>query len=251
MEKFRIGIFLLLLLIVAVLTFSLTKSWRLYDSGYEVSVESTTENENEKDKDAIAEPTNVIDLEDGNGKVFWKQFFVYPVGLVTEAGGFGPDGITSHARNLFFVNLKNGNVKKLFSRDVYVWDFVIGEFTKKVIANNIDEPKEDSLNIERKMIIIAAREDSNKDGVLNHKDYKRIFLYDPDRETLDDILPDGYVYRKIIFNTQKNNLALVVRKLPEIVTEKVKSKKIEPQIQSEIYSYDIGLGKGILSATKN
>jgi hypothetical protein len=213
-----------------------------------VTVESA-EDSKDKDKDNVVEPTDIIDLEDGNGKVFWKQYFVYPVGLVTEAGGVGPDGITSHARNLYSVNLKSGIVKKLFVRDVYIWDFFSGEFTKKIISNNIDEPKEDTLTIEKKMIIIAATVDSNKDGVLNHKDAKRIFVYDPDKEALDDILPVAYQFKKIIFNTQKNNLALVVKKIPEPAqtSDKVKLKKIEIPIKHEIFSYDVNSGKGIIS----
>jgi len=250
MEKFRIGVFLFLLLVVAVLTFSLTKSWRLYDSGYEVTVESVEENK-DKDKDNAVEPTDIIDLEDGSGKVFWKQFFVYPVGLVTEAGGFGPDGITSHARNLYFVNLKSGVVKKLFQRDTYIWDFFAGDFTKKIISNNIDEPKEDTLTIDKKLIIIAANVDSNKDGVLNHKDAKRIFIYDPDKESLDDILPEGYQFKKIIFNTQKNNLSLVVKKMlvKNVAAENQKLKKVETPIKQEIFSYDVSAAKGILTGT--
>ncbi len=247
MEKFRVGVFLFLLLVVAVLTFSLTKSWHLYDSGYEVSVEPNLE-PNEKDKDSAPEPSENIDLEDGNGKVFWKQFFVYPVGLVTEAGGIGPDGLTSHARNLYFVNLKSGGVKKLFQRDIYIWDFFSGDFTKKIISNNIDEPKEDILSIERKMIIIAASSDSNRDGVLNHKDTKRIFIYDPDKESVEDILPEGYQFKKIIFNTQKNNLALVVKKMKaqSAASTDTKSKVAEVPIKQEIFSYDVVSAKGNL-----
>ncbi|TGL58023.1 hypothetical protein EHQ58_11545 [Leptospira ognonensis] len=249
MEKFRIGVFLFLLLVVAVLTFSLTKSWRLYDSGYEVTVE-TPEELKEKEKDNILDPNADLDLEDGTGKVLWKQYFIYPVGLVTEAGGVGPDGITSHARNLFSVNLKSGTVKKLFLRDIYIWDFFSGEFTKKIISNNIDEPKEDTLSIEKKLIIIAANLDSNKDGVLNHKDAKRIFIYDPDRELLEDVMPEGYQFKKLILNTQKNNLALVVKKIPMNTSLELEKKKETPAatvIKQEIFSYDVNTNKGVLT----
>ncbi|MDZ4727879.1 MAG: hypothetical protein SH817_17105 [Leptospira sp.] len=248
MEKFRAGVFLFLLLVLAVLTFSLTKSWRLYDSGYEVTVESPEDKDKEKDKETVVEPTDIIDLEDGNGKVFWKQFYIYPVGLVTETGGYNPDGIISHARNLYSTNLKTGSVKKLFTRDVYVWDFFQGDFTKKIISNTIDVPKEDSLEIERKLIVFAATEDSNDDGVLNHKDYKRVYLFDPEKEVLVDVLPPKYQFRKLVFNTSKNNLALIVKKIPEKISEKSKGKKIEPIIKHEIYSFDVNTGKGLISS---
>ncbi len=109
---------------------------RFYE-GYEVTVEST--DSSEKDKQPLSSDT--LDLEDGNGKVYWKQFFVYPLGLVTEPGGIGPDGYISHARNIYFVNLKSGSVKKLFPRDIYVWDFFPGEFTKKSHPIILTNPK--------------------------------------------------------------------------------------------------------------
>ncbi|GBF49782.1 hypothetical protein LPTSP4_13010 [Leptospira ryugenii] len=248
MEKFRVGVFLFLLLVIAVLTFSLTKSWRLYDSGYEVNVEQPVDTE--KEKESILEPEeSSIDLEDGNAKVYWKQFLVYPVGLVKENGGIGPDGILSHARNLFSVNLKTGSVKKFFKRDIYVWDFFPGEFTKKTTQNAIDEPKEDVLSIERRLIVIAATKDSNKDSVLNHKDYKTVFLFDPDKELVTDVLPEGYHFRKLIFNTQKNQLVLIVQRNPSLETEiKGSSKEKTKKPSTEIYSYDILLEKGIFSA---
>lgn len=254
MEKFRVGLFLFLLLVLAVITFSLTKSWNFYDTGYEVTVVST-ENKNkasdkDKEKENVVEPTSELDLEDGNGKIFWKQFYFYPVGLVTETGGIGPEGITSHARNLFSLNLKTGSTKKLFPRDVYVWDYFTGEFSRKIIANDIDEPKEDSLSVERKLVLIAATLDSNKDGVLNHKDYKRVFLYDPDKELMIDILPFGYHYRKLIFNTAKNTLSMIVRKVPVLTApEKGKGKKVlvETTLQ-EIYTYDLHTSKGVLAS---
>ncbi|TGN19914.1 hypothetical protein [Leptospira idonii] len=245
MEKFRIGVFLFLLLVLAVLTFSLSKSWRIYEGGYEVTVEPPNE-----EKDTDPEPTDEFDLESSSGKVLWKQFFVYPVGLVTETGGFGPEGIVGHARNLYSVNLKTGSVKKFFPRNVYVWDYFPGEFSKQILSNNIDEPKEHSLSLEKKLLIFAAVEDSNKDGVLNHRDVKRVYVYDPDKEELVDILPPGYVFRKLLYNTGKNNLSLIVKKVlsPSSKEEKgIKGKKIETESPQEIFSYDVSTGKGILA----
>ncbi len=256
MEKFRIGIFLVFLLVVSVLTFSLTKSWKIYESGYEVTVESS--DDKEKDKEIPNETTGAIDLEDGTGRVLWKQFFLYPIGLLTEAGGFGPEGIMSHSRNLISLNLKTGSTKRLFPRNVYVWDFFPGDFSKKIVYNNIDEPKEDTLSLERRLVILAATVDSNADGVLNHKDYKRLYLYDPDKEVLTDVMPAGYQFRKIIFNTQKNQLVLVVKKIPEISKasnvkpdkmEKTEEKPLPLTIHQEIFSFDINTGVGQLSGS--
>ncbi|WP_411823266.1 hypothetical protein [Leptospira sp. 'Mane'] len=241
MEKFRIGVFLFLLLVLAVLTFSLSKSWKIYESGYEVTVDPV------EDKDTDPEPTDEFDLENGNGKVFWKQFFIYPVGLVTESGGYGPDGTMGHARNLYSVNLKTGSVKKFFPRNVYVWDYFLGEFSKQIISNNIDEPKLDTLSLDKRLLVFAATEDTNKDGVLNHKDAKRLFLYDPDKEELSDILPQSYVFRKLIYNTAKNTISAVIKKILPPSTEKAKGKKPEPETPQEIFSYDVLTGKGVLA----
>lgn len=243
MEKLRIGVFLFFLLILAVLTFSLTKSMRFYD-GYEVTVESNDIVE----KDKQPEPNDSIDLEDGSGKVYWKQYFVYPLGLVTEPGGVGPEGYLSHARNLYFVNLKTGSVKKVFPRDIYVWDFFPGEFTKKNLTNNIDEPKEESLSIDKKMIVIAVTDDSNRDGFLNQKDYKSLFIYDPDKESLETILPKSFHFRKLIFNTAKNTIAVVIAKNIDISIKtgsKSKSNAIEEEIVPEIFVYDVSSSKAI------
>lgn len=212
---------------------------RFYE-GYEVTVEST--DSSEKDKQPLSSDT--LDLEDGNGKVYWKQFFVYPLGLVTEPGGIGPDGYISHARNIYFVNLKSGSVKKLFPRDIYVWDFFPGEFTKKITSNNIDEPKEEVLTIEKKMILIAVTEDSNGDGFLNQKDYRSLFIYDPEKENLESVLPKNYHFRKLIFNTGKNTLALVIGKnLP--LTEKTKAKPTNEDLAPEIFVLDLNTGKSL------
>ncbi|MCZ8344248.1 MAG: hypothetical protein O9301_14530 [Leptospira sp.] len=239
MEKIRIGVFLFFLLILAVLTFSLTKSMRFYE-GYEVTVETTEPGEKEKQ----IESSDGLDLEDGNGKVYWKQYFVYPLGLVTEAGGIGPDGYISHARNIYFVNLKTGSVKKLFPRDIYVWDFFPGEFTKKITSNNIDEPKEEVLSIDKKMILIAVTEDSNGDGFLNQKDYRSVFVYDPEKESLEPVLPKNYHFRKLIFNTGKNTLALVIGKNLPLGT-KNKSKPTNEDLAPEIFVLDLNTGKSI------
>ncbi|MDF3818278.1 hypothetical protein P3G55_00115 [Leptospira sp. 96542] len=244
MEKLRTGVFLFFLLVLAVLTFSLTKSWRFMDGGYEVSVEQP----DAKEKDYLPEPSDQLDLEDGNGKIHWKQFFIYPHGLVTEQGGFGPDGILSHARNIYSINLKNGNVQKLFQRDVYIWDFFVGEFAKKTIANNIDEPKEDMLSLDKKLVILAVTEDSNLDGVLNHKDYKQLFLFEPDSAKLEKILPEGYHFRKLLYNSQKNHISMILGKNPVIQSDR-KRRLVDLQVSQHLYDYDTNTAKGILSGS--
>ncbi|EOQ90334.1 hypothetical protein LEP1GSC202_2182 [Leptospira yanagawae serovar Saopaulo str. Sao Paulo = ATCC 700523] len=245
MEKIRVGVFLFFLLILAVLTFSLSKSWRLYDGGYEVTVETPES----KEKDNSPEPTDSLDLEDGNGKIYWKQYFIYPHGLVTESGGFGPDGILSHARNLYSISLKDGKVQKLFTHDVYIWDFFVGEFSKKSVSNTIDDPKEDVLQIEKKLLIFAVTEDSNLDGVLNYKDHKFVFLFDPDTNQLDSVLPTGFHFRKVLYNSSKNHLTLILGKNPEILMKNQKKKLPEPPIKLHLFDYDVVSAKGTLSGS--
>lgn len=248
MEKFRVGVFLFFLLILAVLTFSLSKSWRLYDDGYEVTVE-TPESKEKDNKDNTPEPSDRLDLEDGNGKIYWKQYFIYPHGLVTESGGFGPDGILTHARNLYSISLKDGKVQKLFSHDVYIWDFFVGEFSKKSVANTIDDPKEDVLQIEKKLLIFAVTEDSNLDGVLNYKDHKFVFLFDPETNKLDSVLPQGYHFRKLLFNSLKNHLTLILGKNPEPQPKNSRRKPIDQTSKLHVYDYDVVTTKGILSGS--
>ncbi|WP_208721720.1 hypothetical protein [Leptospira mtsangambouensis] len=247
MEKFRVGVFLFFLLILAVLTFSLSKSWRLYDDGYEVTVE-TPESKEKDNKDNTPEPSDSLDLEDGNGKIYWKQYFIYPHGLVTESGGFGPDGILSHARNLYSINLKDGKVQKLFPHDVYIWDFFVGDFAKKTVSNTIDDPKEDVLYLEKKIIILAVTEDSNLDGVLNYKDHKLVYLFDPETSGLQTVLPLGFHFRKLVYNSAKNHLTLVLGKNPEKQINK-RRKLPEPEIKLHIFDYDASSSKGILSGS--
>ncbi|TGL03124.1 hypothetical protein EHQ43_15075 [Leptospira bouyouniensis] len=246
MEKIRVGVFLFFLLILAVLTFSLSKSWRLYDGGgYEVTVETPES----KEKDTSPEPTDTLDLEDGNGKIYWKQYFIYPHGLVTESGGFGPDGILSHARNLYSISLKDGKIKKLFPHDVYIWDFFVGEFSKKAVLNTIDDPKEDNLQIEKKILIFAVTEDSNLDGVLNSKDHKLVYLFDPETNQLDSVLPVGFHFRKLLYNSLKNHLTLILGKNPVPQPKNARKKIPEPTINLHLYDYDANVSKGVLSET--
>ncbi|WP_187148081.1 hypothetical protein [Leptospira biflexa] len=243
MEKLRVGVFLFFLLILAVLTFSLSKSWRLYDGGYEVTVETPES----KEKDTSPEPTDSLDLEDGNGKIYWKQYFIYPHGLVTESGGFGPDGILSHARNLYSINLKDGKIQKLFVHDVYIWDFFVGEFSKKSVLNTIDDPKEDVLQIEKKILIFAVTEDSNLDGVLNYKDHKLVFLFDPETNQLSSILPTGFHFRKLLYNSLKNHLTLILGKNPDPLPKLNRKKPPETITKLHLYDYDVVSSKGVLS----
>lgn len=246
-ERVRIIVFILALFVIALLTFSLSKSFSFLGSGYEVSVKE--QKEEREDREQSIEPTDEIDLENGNGRVLWKQFFFYPVGLVTETGGLGPDGIISHARNLFSVNLRTGSVKRIFTRDAYIWDFFIGEFTRHNPLNNIDEPKEESLLIERRVLVFAAIFDTNKDGVLNQKDAKRLYLYDPDKEELLDILPLDYIFKDLVYDTGKNLLVTIVRKLEErkFLDNKPKKKPEFVELAPQIFSYDVLLGKGVLT----
>lgn len=238
-EKLRIGLVILGFLLLAIFAFSFSRSLALFRGGVEVVLPEPGDSP-EKLQDIL----NVPDLS--LGKIYWKTHFLYPVGLLTEAGGLGPEGVISHARNLILVNLKTGSTKQLFSRDIYIWDYFVGEFIKEVAPNQFDAPKEETLNLDKKLVIIASLDDSNKDGVLNQKDRRRIYLYDPDKEDLIDILPLGNFYKSIVFNAGKGQLVVVAEEdqIEEETTTNSRKKK-DPLLF--VYSFDTATGKGVRS----
>ncbi|MCB1178505.1 MAG: hypothetical protein KDK36_13045, partial [Leptospiraceae bacterium] len=230
MEKLKIGFLILLFSLVAILTYSLTRSWFFFDKGIDLTEEEPIIEE----KKAPTPISNDAIFE--NAEVIWEKFLYYPTDLSTEQGGNGPTGILHHARNLTFVNLHNGIVSKVFAKKVYIWDYFPGEFAKK--KSILDDNKEnETLDLGQIMIILAMTRDTNKDGFLNYKDKMKIFLYDPEEESLATVLPDEYYYEKMFFNTSKNILAMIVNKLPT---------KKEPSPSSKVYTYNISTKTGIL-----
>ncbi|MCC6274570.1 MAG: hypothetical protein IT569_01810 [Leptospiraceae bacterium] len=206
MEKIRLTVVILLLAILAILTFTLSKSWFIFDKGIELKEEEVTSEES---------PVEWKDDPGSFSQIFWKDFLVYPAGLVKEAGGFGPEEILHHAKNLTFVNLGSGNQNKLFEKKVYIWDYFPGTFRKRNSKNNSEEARFDSLDIGNRLVVIAMTDDTNKDGFLNNRDKPKLFIYDPIEEEITSVIPDKFTFDRILYNTKKNTLALVIKKEPQ------------------------------------
>jgi hypothetical protein len=209
MEKIRIFLYSFIILLVGIIVFSLTKSWLVYDRGIEV-IPVEKEKTNDEADAQIPEKKETWDDWPDNARIHWKNSLIYPLGLNNESGGLGPDGIMHHARNLITVSLQTGKKRKLFDKNVYIWDFFPGDFNKRTGFTSSDEPRLDSLSLESKIVIFAATIDTNLDGFLNHKDRKKVFLFDTAKDRLIEVLPEDLFFDKLIWNAGANRLALVV-----------------------------------------
>ncbi|MBK8393959.1 MAG: hypothetical protein IPL26_01785 [Leptospiraceae bacterium] len=230
MEKIKGFVITVMATIAVILIYSLSKSWLYFEKGVELNEEpQTTETlVKETPKDTLSE----------NSRVIWKNYLYYPTDLVREAGGFGPEEVMNHARNITFVNLTTGKVRKLFEKKIYILDYFPGEFTKKTSKNN--EVQKDSIDIGNRMLIFAMQIDTNKDGFLNNKDLIQVFIYSPQEEKLDEILPKGYFFEKLLLNTRKNTLVSVVKKQAD-------TKEADEELTtSAIFTYDVVEKKGTI-----
>jgi hypothetical protein len=249
MEKLRIIVTGLGILIAGILAFSLTKSWFVYDRGIQIQIEepssANSDTSPEKSIDLSAPKEKEIGEDwPEDAKILWKNYLVYPVGLHTESGGFGPDGVMNHAKNLVMVNLKTGRKWKLFEKNVYIWDFFPGEFKKRSGFTTTEEPKIDTLDLESRLLIFAAPLDTNMDGFLNHKDRKKVFIFESGTEKLVEVLPENSFFEKLFWNSGKNRLALVIRSL--LVEESdgpLKIRTSEPQF----FIFDASTGKSSIT----
>lgn len=229
MEKIKTFVITVVVIITVILIYSLTKSWYYFEKGVELKEEPQTIETlvRELPKDTLSE----------NSRVIWTNYLYYPTDLVREAGGFGPDEVMNHAKNITFVNLNTGKVKKLFEQKVYILDYFPGEFRKKIKKN--DEVLKESFDIGNRMLIFAMKIDTNKDGFLNNKDLIQVFTYYPLEEKLDEILPEGYFFEKLLLNTRKNLIVCIIKKQPD------PKAKIE-ETKSVIYTYDVTTKKGTI-----
>jgi hypothetical protein len=229
-EKIKAFVVTVMVIIAVILIYSLSKSWLYFEKGVELNEEpQTTETlVKESPKDTLSEYSRIL----------WTQYLYYPTDLVREAGGFGPEEVMNHAKNITFVNLNTGKIKKLFDKKVYILDYFPGEFTKKIKKN--DEVIKETLDIGNRMVIFAMKIDTNKDGFLNNKDLVQIFLYHPQDEKLDEVLPEGYFFERLLLNTRKNLLVSVIKKQPDL-----KSKN-EDESKSAIFTYDVVTKKGTI-----
>ncbi len=231
MNKLKITILLFCISLLAILTFSLSKSWFFLDRGINLAKEETGKEET-VEKEIIQS-----DEVERESRVIWKSFIYYPTELIREDDSSGPQKILHHARNLTFINLNNGKLHKVFEKKVYIYDYIPGDFSKTQTSFSTQEEITDSIDIGNKFIILVMTIDTNKDGYLNYKDKARIFIYDPLEEKLSDILPENYFYEKILLNTKKNTLAFIVKKLNQTKKE---------SYPSQIFLYDSLNDKGVI-----
>ena len=119
MEKIKTFVVTVIVIITVILIYSLSKSWLYFEKGVELNEEpQTTETlVKESPKDTLSE----------NSRVVWTNYLYYPTDLLREAGGFGPDEVMNHAKNITFVNLNTGKVTKLFEQKVYILDYFLGK----------------------------------------------------------------------------------------------------------------------------
>ena len=231
MNAIKVLISLFALSLLAILTFSLSKSWFFIDRGISLAKEDVSKEEQiEKD------PITSDELEK-DARVIWKNYVYYPLELSKEEGNIGFDKVLQHAKNLVFINLNTGKLHKVFEKKVYIYDFFPGDFSKKEVVSYEREALQNGIDIGNKFIILLMSEDTNKDGYLNYKDKARVFVYDPMDEKLIDILPENYYFEKLLLNTRKNILCMIVRKLAD---------KRSKQIRSQIFIYDSTTEKGLL-----
>ncbi|MCX7999213.1 MAG: hypothetical protein N3A69_09735 [Leptospiraceae bacterium] len=236
MDKFKYSFLLLLFAFFSLLTYALVKAWVRYgEQGIDLKEEAVEENTQ------VSAPVNLPsnDIVE-NSKIIWKNFLYYPIEPSSEEGSFGPKKHSIHAKNLTFVNLLNGRVKKLFDKKVYIWDFFPGEFTKISSSSNrtyeLESSQSENLNIDigQRFILLVITKDTNGDGFLNQKDKLKVFIYEPNSETLSDILPEGFYFEKLLYNSKKDTLVMIVSQI-----EKLEKPK------NSIFIYEVNTQKSI------
>lgn len=236
MEKFRIFIFVVFLGVAGILVYSLSKGLFMLDRGIKVKEETGKQ---EKIREEIVRKSTP-EFEDS--RMVFEDFLYYAVDLNKGSGGYGPDEILSQAKNLVFINIKTGSLKKIFRDNVFIQDFFPGSFTRKKEIRGFDEPEIESINIGERFIIIAVVNDTNDDGFLNQKDEKKVFVYHPASENLTTVLPGDYYFDKLYYNTAKNHLAFLVKK--QIKTKKKKKEEAQEEERHYFYLYNVTSNKG-------
>ena len=147
MNKLKITILLFCISLLAILTFSLSKSWFFLDRGINLAKEETGKEET-VEKEIIQS-----DEVERESRVIWKSFIYYPTELIREDDSSGPQKILHHARNLTFINLNNGKLHKVFEKKVYIYDYIPGDFSKTQTSFSTQEEITDSIDIGNKFII--------------------------------------------------------------------------------------------------
>ncbi|EMM71085.1 hypothetical protein M9Y82_13130 [Leptospira weilii] len=245
MEKIRLGVYTFGVVVVGILVFTLSKSWFILDRGVEL-VESGSSKE---------DPTTPADRSGdlfNHSVILWERYLFYPFELSRETvAGYRKN--LNHARNLTVIDLESGNHRKLFNRNVYIWDYFTGTDKEKEAGETTEEVELDSIlapgiSTGKNLILIGMTEDTNKDGFLNQKDRKQVFVYNPIGATLVGILPRKYSLEKFLPSSGRERLVMIV----SLEKEKEESKKKKPSpVVSKLpeitfYIYDIRNRRGML-----
>ncbi len=219
MEKLRISVYLAIGIIVVLIVYALLKSWFVYDRGIEIAKSSSSKNQA-----VYVEPDD--DLMEYSS-VVWGRFLYYPLSLNRDRENFGVRKTLNHAQNLVFVDLQTGRIRKVFNKSVYIWDYFYGQ---EAIKNDLDSENPEKINPDvftglktgKKFIVVGMPEDTNKDGYLNQKDSKKVFVYDPNIDELLPILPKKHYLEKFLPDSPQDKLVMIVRKEEDSTNSKKK-----------------------------
>ncbi|EMJ93145.1 hypothetical protein [Leptospira alstonii] len=241
MEKIRLGVYAFGIIVLGILVFTLSKSWFILDRGVELVEPGSSKEEPPTPADRSG------DLLD-HSVVLWERYLFYPFELSRETVA-GHRKNLNHARNLTVIDLASGNPRKLFHRNVYIWDYFTG--TDKEVGETAEESELASvlapgISTGKNLILIGMTEDTNKDGFLNQKDRRQVFVYKPGTATLVGVLPRKYSLEKILPSTGKERLVMIVS-LEEEKEESKKKKAVNAKLpEITFYIYDIRNARGIL-----
>ncbi|RHX84922.1 hypothetical protein [Leptospira stimsonii] len=245
MEKVRLGVYAFGIIVVGILVFTLSKSWFILDRGVELVEPGSTKEE------PLTPTERSTDLLN-HSVVLWDRFLFYPFELSRETIA-GPRKTLNHARNLTVVDLESGKPKKLFNRNVYIWDYFTGTDKEKEIGvgetteeSELDSVLASGISTGKNLILIGMTEDTNKDGFLNQRDRKQVFIYNPNGATLVGVLPRKYSLQKILPSSGKERLVMIVALEEEKEDPKKKRSNAVKLPETTFYIYDVRSGRGIL-----
>ncbi|MBM9499422.1 hypothetical protein JWG44_04065 [Leptospira sp. 201903071] len=245
MEKIRLGVYAFGIIVVGILVFTLSKSWFILDRGVELVEPGSNKEE------PLTPSDRSSDLLD-HSVVLWDRFLFYPFELSRETVA-GPRKSLNHARNLTVIDLESGKPRKLFNRNVYIWDYFTGTEKEKEIGvgETTEELELDSvlasgISTGKNLILIGMTEDTNKDGFLNQRDRKQVFIYNPIGATLVGVLPRKYSLQKMISSSGKDRLVMIVSLEEEKEEPKKKKTPAVKLPETTFYIYDIRNGRGTL-----
>ncbi|PJZ56635.1 hypothetical protein [Leptospira barantonii] len=247
MEKIRLGVYAFGIIVVGILVFTLSKSWFILDRGVELVEPGSSKEEPLTPADRSGDLLN-------HSVVLWERYLFYPFELSRETVA-GHRKTLNHARNLTVIDLESGSPRKLFNRNVYIWDYFTGTDREKEVSategteeSELDSVLSSGISTGKNLILIGMTEDTNKDGFLNQRDRKQVFVYNPTGASLVGVLPRKYSLEKILPSSGKERLVMIV----SLEEEKEEPKKKKPVATAPklpeitFYIYDIRNGRGML-----